>query len=390
MLLLQPADGGEIPSRSLVALLFSFCAVCVNTWPFTRELDGEELSDLNDDLWCLWCQFLPGLSPLWCSWTVRTFQDQEIWIWREGLGWPEDHTAFVGPLAVSLPVFLRLLLFLSDVPGMASEGRWCLISFSFSCVGLVDALQIQCYQCEEMKQDCSAPEYVVNCTVNVQDMCQKEVLVRADGQSNLAMFTFGPGFISGSPRVSCCRGDGDLGPGRAEVRWVSSYIYANHRRRLCFWRLWVFQQTGSQRLPGPARRSYKSSNWAISSHPRCTKLNICCNFCLRQHIASVFSCRHPLSQVVRVVGGVSYCLLWLPAVLYRQAELRLHLLLQHAALQRTQKKASHLVRSSDIQLAVTDTDAPPSGVLCDAPPPDIDRGSPWGLNGTNHQAVAPD
>ncbi|TNM94001.1 ly6/PLAUR domain-containing protein 1-like [Takifugu rubripes] len=48
-------------------------------------------------------------------------------------------------------------------------------------VGTVDALQIQCYQCEEMKQDCSAPEYVVNCTVNVQDMCQKEVLVRADG-----------------------------------------------------------------------------------------------------------------------------------------------------------------------------------------------------------------
>ncbi|XP_036401716.1 ly6/PLAUR domain-containing protein 1-like [Megalops cyprinoides] len=44
------------------------------------------------------------------------------------------------------------------------------------------ALQIQCYQCEEVKHnDCSSPEFIVNCTVNVQDMCQKEVLVREDG-----------------------------------------------------------------------------------------------------------------------------------------------------------------------------------------------------------------
>nr|XP_023700357.1 ly6/PLAUR domain-containing protein 1-like [Paramormyrops kingsleyae]XP_023700358.1 ly6/PLAUR domain-containing protein 1-like [Paramormyrops kingsleyae] len=44
------------------------------------------------------------------------------------------------------------------------------------------ALQIQCYQCDEMKQhDCSAPEFIVNCTVNVQDMCQKEVLVKENG-----------------------------------------------------------------------------------------------------------------------------------------------------------------------------------------------------------------
>ncbi|KAJ8282998.1 hypothetical protein COCON_G00055170 [Conger conger] len=44
------------------------------------------------------------------------------------------------------------------------------------------ALQIQCYQCEEVKHnDCSAPEFIVNCTVNVQDMCQKEVLVKEDG-----------------------------------------------------------------------------------------------------------------------------------------------------------------------------------------------------------------
>ncbi|XP_014858632.1 PREDICTED: ly6/PLAUR domain-containing protein 1 [Poecilia mexicana] len=42
------------------------------------------------------------------------------------------------------------------------------------------ALQIQCYQCE-MTDDCAAPEFIVNCTVNVQDMCQKEVLVNDDG-----------------------------------------------------------------------------------------------------------------------------------------------------------------------------------------------------------------
>ncbi|XP_034741881.1 ly6/PLAUR domain-containing protein 1-like [Etheostoma cragini] len=43
------------------------------------------------------------------------------------------------------------------------------------------ALQIQCYQCEEMTHDCSTPDFIVNCTVNVQDMCQKEVLVKDDG-----------------------------------------------------------------------------------------------------------------------------------------------------------------------------------------------------------------
>lgn len=45
------------------------------------------------------------------------------------------------------------------------------------------ALQIQCYQCEEMTHDCSTPEFIVNCTVNVQDTCQKEVLVKDDGRS---------------------------------------------------------------------------------------------------------------------------------------------------------------------------------------------------------------
>ncbi|XP_006003575.1 ly6/PLAUR domain-containing protein 1 [Latimeria chalumnae] len=45
------------------------------------------------------------------------------------------------------------------------------------------ALQIQCYQCEEyqLNNDCSAPEFIVNCTVNVQDMCQKEEMVTSKG-----------------------------------------------------------------------------------------------------------------------------------------------------------------------------------------------------------------
>uniref|UniRef100_A0A8C5DP57 Ly6/PLAUR domain-containing protein 1-like n=2 Tax=Gouania willdenowi TaxID=441366 RepID=A0A8C5DP57_GOUWI len=48
-------------------------------------------------------------------------------------------------------------------------------------LGAAASLQIQCYQCEQMKNDCSTADFIVNCTVNVQDMCQKEVLVRADG-----------------------------------------------------------------------------------------------------------------------------------------------------------------------------------------------------------------
>lgn len=44
-----------------------------------------------------------------------------------------------------------------------------------------EALQIQCFQCEVRDSDCSTQEYVVNCTVNVQDMCQMEVLVMEDG-----------------------------------------------------------------------------------------------------------------------------------------------------------------------------------------------------------------
>ncbi|XP_077305901.1 ly6/PLAUR domain-containing protein 1 [Lithobates pipiens] len=53
------------------------------------------------------------------------------------------------------------------------------------CWGLLGAglaLQIQCYQCEEFQRDdCSSPEFIVNCTVNVQDTCQKEVMEKSDG-----------------------------------------------------------------------------------------------------------------------------------------------------------------------------------------------------------------
>jgi hypothetical protein len=47
------------------------------------------------------------------------------------------------------------------------------------------ALQIQCYQCEEfqLNNDCSSPEFIVNCTVNVQDMCQKEVMEQSAGKN---------------------------------------------------------------------------------------------------------------------------------------------------------------------------------------------------------------
>ena len=51
------------------------------------------------------------------------------------------------------------------------------------------ALQIQCYQCEEfqLNNDCSSPEFIVNCTVNVQDMCQKEVMEQSAGKRPAAL-----------------------------------------------------------------------------------------------------------------------------------------------------------------------------------------------------------
>ncbi|XP_023192506.1 ly6/PLAUR domain-containing protein 1 isoform X1 [Xiphophorus maculatus] len=75
----------------------------------------------------------------------------------------------------------------SVAPFLLPHGSWvlvsCLIRDCSVCVCVCAAglaLQIQCYQCE-MTDDCAAPEFIVNCTVNVQDMCQKEVLMNDDG-----------------------------------------------------------------------------------------------------------------------------------------------------------------------------------------------------------------
>ncbi|KAM4731403.1 ly6/PLAUR domain-containing protein 1-like [Anableps anableps] len=57
---------------------------------------------------------------------------------------------------------------------------WTFSALLLSLFGSGLALQIQCYQCE-MTDDCATPEFIVNCTVNVQDTCQKEVLVKDDG-----------------------------------------------------------------------------------------------------------------------------------------------------------------------------------------------------------------
>lgn len=56
------------------------------------------------------------------------------------------------------------------------------------------ALQIQCYQCEEfqLNNDCSSPEFIVNCTVNVQDMCQKEVMEQSAGRPPTALLLPSP------------------------------------------------------------------------------------------------------------------------------------------------------------------------------------------------------
>ncbi|XP_069052941.1 ly6/PLAUR domain-containing protein 1-like isoform X2 [Lepisosteus oculatus] len=49
----------------------------------------------------------------------------------------------------------------------------------------VSSLQMQCYHCEEylLENDCSAPQFIVNCTANIQNACQKEILVGTNGVS---------------------------------------------------------------------------------------------------------------------------------------------------------------------------------------------------------------
>lgn len=47
--------------------------------------------------------------------------------------------------------------------------------------------------------------------------------------------------------------------------------------------------------------------------------------------------RGALPQVLRLLRGLSHRFLWLPAVLHRQAQLGVHHLLQHAAVQRAEE-----------------------------------------------------
>lgn len=76
---------------------------------------------------------------------------------------------------IYIPIYIYIDIFIHNA-GL----HQCCCSNSLPAGG---SLQIQCYQCEETVQhDCSTPEFVVNCTANVQDTCQKEVLVKADGE----------------------------------------------------------------------------------------------------------------------------------------------------------------------------------------------------------------
>ncbi|XP_026708316.1 ly6/PLAUR domain-containing protein 1 [Athene cunicularia] len=104
-------------------------------------------------------------------------------------------------------------------------------------------LQIQCYQCEEfqLNNDCSAPEFIVNCTVNVQDMCQKEVMEKSFGimyrkscASSAACLIASAGYQSfcspgkvNSVCISCCNTPLCNGP-RPKKRGNSGVVLRAH------------------------------------------------------------------------------------------------------------------------------------------------------------------
>ncbi|XP_009998701.1 PREDICTED: ly6/PLAUR domain-containing protein 1 [Chaetura pelagica] len=104
-------------------------------------------------------------------------------------------------------------------------------------------LQIQCYQCEEfqLNNDCSAPEFIVNCTVNVQDMCQKEVMEKSVGimyrkscASSAACLIASAGYQSfcspgkvNSVCISCCNTPLCNGP-RPKKRGNSGVVLRPH------------------------------------------------------------------------------------------------------------------------------------------------------------------
>nr|XP_023689182.1 ly6/PLAUR domain-containing protein 1-like [Paramormyrops kingsleyae] len=102
-------------------------------------------------------------------------------------------------------------------------------------------LQMQCYHCEEspLEDDCSAPHFIVNCTANIQNACQKEVMVMANGVSYrkaCASFTTclivsagyqsfcSPGHM-GSVCISCCNTplcNGPRPPRASIASWLHS------------------------------------------------------------------------------------------------------------------------------------------------------------------------
>ncbi|KAG5836292.1 ly6/PLAUR domain-containing protein 1-like [Anguilla rostrata] len=101
---------------------------------------------------------------------------------------------------------MRLLVFYVAFCGCVFSSAW--------------PLQMQCYHCEEnlLGNDCSAPQFIVNCTTNIQNGCQKEVIVGVNGVSYrkaCASFTTclvvsagyqsfcSPGRV-GSVCISCC------------------------------------------------------------------------------------------------------------------------------------------------------------------------------------------
>lgn len=80
--------------------------------------------------------------------------------------------------------------------------------------------------------------------------------------------------------------------------------------------------------------------------------------------------RDTLSEIVCILGGLPHRLLWLPAVLHRQVEFSLHLLLQHPTLQRPQEEASHQLGGNDHPADEPASSSFPARTA--APPTDVD------------------
>lgn len=114
------------------------------------------------------------------------------------------------------------------------------------------------------------------------------------------------------------------------------------------------------------RNTSKLDAWSVLCQDTLKKSNTILSGC--------YFCRNTLSEVLCLLRGLPHRLLWLPAVLHRQAELGLHLLLQHPALQRAQEEASHPL-GGDVQPADEPASSPlpdPLPAVVDTPPCDVD------------------